>query len=248
METQQEAELDLISLLLHLRKKLWLIIAVTVVAALIGYVGSKMLTTPFYTATTQVYVYQQDLEGIDYSNLTVASQLRRDCAIIIKSESVTREVVELLDLPINPKALGKAIRIDTEENTRILKISYTDVDPERATLIVNTVREVAARRTAEVMQIDVLRTLFEASLPQAETTTNIRKSTMIAGGVGFVGIVSLLIIFFLLDDTIRTEDDVQAYLGLSTLAIIPLSDDLQVNRSKRNPVAKTLSANRKQRR
>lgn len=232
MEVQQEAELDLLGLLLHLKRKLWLIVTVTVIAALIGYLGAKMFTTPLYTATTQVYVYQQDQKYMDYNNLTVASQLRRDCMVIIKGESVTKEVVEQLQLPINPKALGKAIKVETEDNTRILKISYTDVDPERAALIVNTVREVAAEQTKLLMETDVLRTLFEASEPQAETTTNVRKSTLIAAGVGAGIMIALLVFIFLLDDTIRTEDDVQAHLGLSTLAVIPMSNELQVNRGR----------------
>lgn len=235
METQQEAELDLIGLFLHLKRKLWLIILVTVLAGIVGYVGSEMLTTPLYTATTQVYVYQQDkVDAVDYNNLVVASQLRRDCAVIIRDESVTREVVERLKLPVNPKALGQAIRVDTEENTRILKISYTDINAARATKIVNTVREVAAERTKELMNSDVLRTLYEATLPQAEITTNSRRSTMVAAAVGAVGIISLLVIFFLMDDTIRTEDDVQIHLGLCTLAVIPLSNELQDNRGKRS--------------
>ena len=122
METQQEAELDLLGLLLYLKKKIWLILTVTVFAALIGYVGAKMLTQPLYTATTQVYVYQQDQDYMDYNNLTVASQLRRDCMVIIKGESVTKKVVEELGLPMSPKALGKAIKVETEDNTRILSI------------------------------------------------------------------------------------------------------------------------------
>lgn len=232
METQQGPELDLIGLLLYLRKKIWLILVVALLAALIGYVGAKMFTTTMYTATTQVYVYQED-SAIDYNNLVIASQIRKDCAVIIKGESVTREVVEILDLPMTPKALGKAIRVDTEDNTRILRISYTDSDPERATLIVNTVRDVAAERTKDVMQGNVLKTLFEATLPQAETTTNIRESTLTAAVVGVVVIVALLVLVFLLDDTIRNEDDVANHLGLSTLAVIPLSNELHSNRGSR---------------
>lgn len=236
METQNEAELDLLGLLLHLKRKIWLILVVAAVAALIGYVGAKMLTTPLYTATTQVYVYQQDLPVIDYNGLAVASQLRKDCMVIIKGESVTKIVVDELGLPMSPKALGKKIRVETEDNTRILKISYTDVNAERATEIVNKVREVAAEITKETVGegSDVLRTLFEASLPQAEITTNVRKSTLIAAAVGAAAMTALLVIFFLLDDTIRTEDDVQVHLGLSTLAVIPLSNELHVNRGNRN--------------
>lgn len=238
METQHEAELDLIGLLLHLKKRLWMILLVTAIAAFIGYAGSKLFTTPLYNATTQVYVYQQDQVNIDYNNLTVASQLRRDCAVIIKGESVTREVVERLDLPITPKQLGKLIKVETEDNTRILKISYTDVDAERATLVVNTVREVAAEHTKELMGTDVLRTLFEASLPQAEVNTNVRESTLVAAAVGAIAMIALLVIIFLLDDTIRTEDDVQNHLGLSTLAVIPLSSELNVNRGRRSGAKK----------
>ena len=233
METQQGPELDLIGLLLHLKKKLWLIVLVTLLAALIGYAGAKIFTKPMYTASTQVYVYQED-SVIDYNNLTVASQLRRDCAVIIKGESVTREVVEKLNLPMNPKALGKAIKVETEDNTRILRISYTAADPERATLIVNTVREVAAERTKEVMKGNVLKTLFEASLPQAETTTNVGKSTLTAAAVGAVAIIALLVLVFLLDDTIRNEDDVANHLGLSTLAVIPLSNELHASRGNKS--------------
>lgn len=235
MENQREVELDLLGLIRHLKRKLWLILLVTALSGLIGYVGAKMFTTTQYTATTQVYVYQQDQQdSIDYNNLSVASQLRRDCAVIIKGESVTKEVVDILGLPINPKSLGKAIRVETEDNTRILKISYTDVNPERAVSIVNTVREVAAVQTKELMKSDVLKTLFEASLPQAETKTNVKESTLTAAVVGAVAIITLLVIFFLLDDTIRNEDDVDNYLGLSTLAVIPMSNELHVNRGGKN--------------
>ena len=36
----------------------------------------------------------------------------------------------------------------------------------------------------------------------------------------------VLIVLFLLDDTIRSEDDVDRYLGVSTLAAIPVSAEL----------------------
>lgn len=245
MENQREVELDLLGLLRHLKRKIWLILLVTALSGLIGYVGAKMMTTPQYTATTQVYVYQQDKDDIDYNNLSVASQLRRDCAVIIKGESVTKEVVEILGLGMDPKYLGKAIRVDTEDNTRILKISFTHSDPQVATQVVNTVREVAAERTKDLMGTDVLRTLFEASLPNAETTTNVKESTMTAAAVGAVAIIVLLVIFFLLDDTIRNEDDVENYLGLSTLAVIPISSELHVNRGSRGAKGKRMLGNKR---
>lgn len=36
----------------------------------------------------------------------------------------------------------------------------------------------------------------------------------------------LLIIRFVMNDTINTSEDIEKYLGISTLALIPLSEDL----------------------
>ena len=179
-------------------------------------------------------VYQQDQEYVDYNNLVVASQMRKDCIEIIKSEKVTEEVIKRLGLNMSPKYLGRAIRVETEDNTRFLQVSYTCGNPQEAADVVNTAIDVAADVTKELLKTDVLLLLFEATKPQAETTTNIRKSTWTAAGVGAAAMTALLVIFFLLDDTIRTEDDVQSHQGLSTLAIIPLSNELHVNRGSRN--------------
>lgn len=230
MEIRKEIELDMMGLLRHLRDRLWIILAVTVLFGFGGYLAAKMLSVPVYTATTQVYVYQQNDKGIDTNTLSVATQVRRDCAVIIKGESVTREVIKRLGLRASPKALGNSIRVESEDNTRILKLSYTSTNPQMAAAVINTVREVAAEQIKVLMKEDVLKTIYEASVPTAESTSNIRRSVLTASAIGLVLTVGILVIIFLLDDTIRNEDDVESYLALSTLAVIPLSNELHVKR------------------
>ena len=229
MENQNEIEIDLMSLLLRLKTKIWIIILVTVIFALGGYVGSKLFSTPMYAATSQVYVYQAN-SGMDYNELALATQLRKDCALIIQGESVARKVIERLGLQTTPGALMARIKVSSEDNTRILNLTYTGADPEQAALIVNTVREVAAEEIYNLMEVKVLRTIYEASVPQAASNMNTKRTAVIAAAMGMALSVAVLVVIFLLDDTIRTEDDVQNYLGLSTLATIPVSDDLYAAR------------------
>ena len=55
------------------------------------------------------------------------------------------------------------------------------------------------------------------------------------GGIAAIVIVSAVIILnYLMDDTIKSSDDIEAYLGLSTLAMIPAITDEQTNKKKRN--------------
>lgn len=234
MEIRNEMEIDILGLLLHLRTKIWIILAATLVFGLGGFIGSKMISTPVYKATTQVYVYQQNADkGMDSGNLTVATQVRRDCQVIMKGESVTKAVIEKLGLRTTPSALSSAITISTEDNTRILNLSYTGADPEQAALIINTVCEVSAAQIKELMGMDVVKVIYEADIPTAQSTVNIRRNALVWAIIGAVLTVTVLIVVFLLDDTIRSEDDVEKYLDLSTLAAIPVSNELFVKRGTR---------------
>ena len=234
METQNEIEFDLMGLLRRLRDRLWIILAVTVLFGFGGYMSAKLLSVPVYTATTQVYVYQQNNSGINSNNLSVATQVRRDCAVIIKGESVTREVIKRLGLRATPRGLSSGIVVDGEDNTRILKISYTSTNPELSAMIVNTVRDVAAEQIKELMKEDVLKTIYEATIPNASSTTNLRRSMFTWAAIGGGLTLCIVVMLFLMDDTIRNEDDVETSLGLSTLAVIPLSNELHVKRGSKN--------------
>lgn len=233
MELRNEMEIDIIGLFLQLKTKIWIILTVTVVCALGGYVGSRVVSTPVYTATTQVYIRQTNDEGMDSNNLTVATQVRRDCQVIMKGESVTKEVISRLGLRTTPSALGNAITINTEDNTRILNLSYTGADAEQAALIINTVREVSADRIDDLIGKDLVQTVYEAETPRAKSTVNIKRNTTVAAVVGAILSAVVIIVVFLLDDTIRNEDDVEKHLGLSTLGVIPVSKDLLVTRGSR---------------
>lgn len=234
MENRNEMEIDLLGLLLHLKTKIWIILLVTLVFGIGGFLGTKLTAVPVYTATTYAYVSQSGPNGINNNDLTASTQIRKDCAVIIKGESVGREVVKQLQLPMSAQALVAGVSVTSDDNTRILKMSYTDTNPQRAAAIINCVRDVAAAQTKTLMGSEVLKTVFEAEVPTAASTGNIKRNTIAAAAIGCVITLILIVVIFLLDDTIRSEDDVESYLGLSTLAAVPVTSELRVARSSRS--------------
>lgn len=242
MENRNEIEIDLLGLLLHLKTKIWIILLATVVFAVGGFVWAKVSNTPVYTAEARLYVYQKSANQSttddnsftpDNSSLSVATQLLRDCAVIITGENVTDPVVQSLGLDISPKELGSSVKVKYEDNTRILKLSYTDTDPNRAAEVLNAVCDEAEKQIVDIMKVDALETIYKASVPTVENPINIQKDVITAAIIGAVLAAVVVIVIFLLDDTIRTEDDVENHLGLSTLASIPVSVELKVARPTR---------------
>ena len=124
------------------------------------------------------------------------------------------------------EALAKKITVNAQNNTRVLQISVSDTDPQRAAEIANCVREEAAIQIKRIMDVDAVNLVYEAQVPKAPSYPNVASSTLGWAAIGFVVILCVLAAVYALDDGIRTEEDVERYLGLSTLGIIPVSSDL----------------------
>ena len=80
----------------------------------------------------------------------------------------------------------------------------------------------------EIMDVDAVNVVYAAEVPSGPSSPSVMKNTMIAAILGLVAVVGVYVVIFLLDDTIRTEEDVERYLGLSTVGVIPLSNELNV--------------------
>ena len=228
MEKNDEIEFDLLQLARYVFKKGWVVILAALVFGIGGYFGSKLLITPEYTTSCRIYIYQKNADKVtmDVPNMTIATQLCNDCEIIITGQNVTREVVNNLGLKMSASALSSRIEVTSEDNTRILQLKYTDTNPERAAAILNEICNVAAVQIKGVMEVDAVKTIYKAEVPTTPSSDGPGKYAVIVAAIGAVLAVCVLIVLFLLDDTIRNEEDVTRYLGLSTLAAIPACEEL----------------------
>lgn len=59
------------------------------------------------------------------------------------------------------------------------------------------------------------------------------KWTFIGGVLGVLLVCVIILIQYLMDDTIKSSEDVEKYLGLSTLALIPVASDESGKKKKK---------------
>lgn len=227
METKHETEINLVELFFYLRKRIIVIAAVVVFFAIIGFLGTALFSTPEYTASTRIYVLNRaDEANVQYTDLQVSAYLLKDYQVLITGKNVTKAVINKLQLNMSPSQLASMISVTAPDNTRILQIGITDTDPQRAALIANTVREEAAVQLKQIMQVNAVTLVYEADVPTAPSSPSAGRNAILAAAIGLVVIVGILTLLHIWDDTIRTEEDAERYLGLSTLGVIPQSADL----------------------
>ena len=83
------------------------------------------------------------------------------------------------------------------------------------------------------MNTEAVNVVDEANIPDEPVSPSIKKNGLIGAIAGaFIAIV-IIIIVYLTNDTIQTSEDVERYLGVSTLGIIPLAEG-QIKSKKKN--------------
>ena len=220
-KVQQNDQIDLIEIFSLLFRKAWIVVLCLIVGGTLAFGWTKLRVTPMYTASSTIYVLTKTTTVTSIADLQLGSQLTNDFVILAKSRPVIETVIEDLDLDYTYEAVSRMISITNEENTRIVKFSVSHADPEMAKNIANSVAEATAERIAYIMNTDKPKIVEEAVEPTVPSSPNvlrnIEKGALLGAGLA----IAVIMLLYLLNDTLQTEADVLKYLDLNVLAVIP---------------------------
>lgn len=217
----QNDVIDLLELAQVLLSKIHIIIICFVVGALVAGGYTKIAITPQYTATSMIYILGESTSITSVANLQLSNELTADFSMLAKRRKVIQKVNDELNLNRSYEDLCNAITIANPTDTHILTISATDPDPEMAKDIANTMADAVAENLSTVMATEKPSIAEEAVTPKAPSSPNTKKNIMMGALVGAVLAMGVFIVQYLLDDTIKNEDDVKKYLGINTFASFP---------------------------
>lgn len=220
-------------------KDLWgvftrnLIIIILVGAAVTGgtFMGNRLTTEPQYKSTATLYILRQDNETTTTSDFTLALNVVNDCTYFLKSHSVVDQVIEELGLSMSYGQLRKCISTSNPESTRILEVTVIADSPQQAKDIVDRVCEIGAEKIEKAMGFSQVR-LYEYGIFNDTPSNSARFVYFLAMGIVAAALTyAVCLVIFLQDDRIRTDEDVERYLGLCVLGNIPKADETGKNKS-----------------
>ena len=236
---EEGIEVDLAELFFALLNKWYLIALSGMVCALACLLMTMYLIPEKFVSKTSIYIYNQQNDNMTYNDLQTGSTLTKDYEILVKGRNVLENVIEKLDLEFTYKQLNKMVSVTVPANTRIVEISVETTDPYLSRDIADAVREISSKNIAEVMGVDAVNVVEKANLPEEKSSPSISKFTLIGGVAGAFLACAVIVFLTIINDTICTQDDVEKYLNLSTLGIIPLDDTLVADEKKRKKTKKT---------
>ena len=223
-QENQMVEIDIVSLLKTIWKRKFLIILTALITAVIALGYSVFIAKPSYQSTTRIYVVnrqQSDNNALTNQDLQAGAYLVKDYKEIILSQDVLSTVISELKLSSTTADLAGKVTVSVPTDTRIVSITVTNGDPNQASRIANTLREVAAEKIITVTKVSDVTTLEEAEAPKSPSSPNIRRNVMIGFVGGAVAIVVLVLIVEVLDDRVKKPEDIEEVMGMSLLGIVP---------------------------
>ena len=239
-----EVEIDLRELYYALKKRVLVILAAVLAGAVIAGAATKLLMTPVYSATSTMLVLTKETTLSSLADLQIGSQLTKDYNILI---TVLQDVVDELNLDMTYKELMECITIENPSDTRILSITAIDKDPKMAKKIADTLAKTSADFIGDKMEVTPPKVIEEGEVPTIQTSPSTKKNVLIGALAGLILSAGIIILLTLMDDTIKSEEDIENYLGLTTLASIPDRKDYITGKGPRNS-SKTTSKKKKKRR
>ena len=218
----EEMEIDLLELLMVMKKHLSAILLAGIVGLVIMFAYTSFLVTPLYSASSMMYVMPDNSNSMNSSTLSdmqVGQQLTSDYSNMIKSRSFMEDVIKKLNLTIDYQQLLEKVEVTNPTSSRILQVTVNDPNPQTAADIANEMASVAESKLKEITGMQAIKIYEEAAVPDRPSSPSLKKNCALGLLAGIVLAMAVITILYLLDDTIKTEDDIEKYLGMTTLAV-----------------------------
>ena len=212
---------------LILSKRWWLIVLVAAVSSAASF-GYCRLQTPVYRSEVQLTVAPSRL---DYGLTLVIDNLLTQYQKQLSTRALAGEVDDSLKLDLPVDKLLSRVKVSAVSNGYLLDVTVDDPDAQRASDIAQVWAEkFIEQHQAEMAQKDpqdrIEITMLDKPLPGQLFFPKTKQYVAAAGVLGVVVGAVLAFLLEYLDDTLRTPEDVERFVGLPLVGSIPIAAEI----------------------
>ncbi|MBO6016021.1 MAG: hypothetical protein J6P60_05480 [Lachnospiraceae bacterium] len=222
-QRQETIEIDLLELFYLLIDKIIFLLVAAILCGALGFGYTAFLTRPVYSATSKLYILTQSTSLTSLADIQVGTQLTQDYMELIKGRTVVEKVIGNLHLQHSYEEMLKQMSIQNPSNTRILSITISDYDSQTAKVIADEFANVSRKVISDIMHTDEPSIVEYGYASEKPVNIHIARNTLLGAMLGAILCAAFFIMRYLLNDTIKSSDDIEKYLGINMLAAIPIA-------------------------
>lgn len=225
--SNEEFEIDLGRVLHAVWSKIWLVILISVLCAVLMFTVTHFLITPQYESTAMFYVNNSSLSvgdtsfSISSGDLSTSRNLVDSYIVILNTRETFNEVIDYTDSTRTYSELKDMISASAVNETEIFKVTVTSPDPMEAERLANAIAQVLPDRIDTIIDgtsAKIVDSAIAASKPSSPSYT---KNILIGFLLGFMMTVGIIVVREIFDIMIRSDEDIAEICEYPVLATVP---------------------------
>ena len=222
--------MELIEYYYIIKKRILLILFITLLSTLASGIVSYFIIKPLYKADISVIIGKTESNNStinqNYSDVMMYQTMVKTYSEFAKSRTVAEDVIKKLKLePMKAGELLSMVTVAPKGTTEFLTITVTSLNSEKSMLIANQLAKSLKEISADIKKSDNVLLLDEALLPTGPSSPKPMLNMAIAFFLGLMLSVGLVFMIDFLDNTVKTQEDVEKLLGLPVIGLIPLVEE-----------------------
>lgn len=227
MNENEEIEIDLFRIweivCVHWKSLVALIGAGLIIAVLI----TTFLIPKKYTAEAKLIIVQNsstDNTQMTYNDIQTSQKLVNTYSEILKSEAISDDVIRNLRLAqegIDHQVYLDMVEIDSVNDTEVIDISVTSLDPQESADIANEIVSVFQRKIVTIMNIENVTVLNSAKVPEEPSSPSRIRNGLIGAAMGLMVDVVIIVVMLLQDQNVKTEEELKKIFDYPIIGMIP---------------------------
>lgn len=212
-----------------IRKRILLVILVTLGCTLVSAAVSYFVIKPVYKADIAVIIGSND-KAVDntkpnYNDVMMYQKLVQTYSEFVKTRVVADDVIKELKLDITSDDLIKMISVTPKGTTEFLTISVSSTNKDQVAEIANQVAKSLKKVSKEIKNQDNVQLVDGASVPQKPASPKPLLNIAVAFFVGLMLSIGIVFLLEYLDNTVKDEEELTKLLGIPVIGVIPTIEE-----------------------
>ena len=223
---KNEVEIDIIPLLKALLSKLWLMVLVGGIVAVIAFGATKLLIKPTYRCGFSAYVNNQHSQATEKSILTnsdlaAAQQLTKTLSYIIRSNTILSASLKSIDSDLTYDQLSKMVSTEIKDETELISVFVVNESPQTAYELANAIAKTAPAYMAEIVEGSSMKIVDYPVYSERRYQPSYLKYAILGFLFGAFVVAVILIIRYFKDDSVKDDSELETKFSIPVLGVIP---------------------------
>lgn len=220
-----ELVIDLLPILVAIRKKLHWLAAAALLAGFLAWLISYLFIVPLYQTSFRVYVNNSQDSGektsITSSDLSASRSLANTYAQIISGRTVLTEAAASVGMYAGYAKLSGMVDASPQSNTEIISVKVRAESPELAVAYANSIIRVSQKQISGIVDGSSMRVIDEPFTPSGIHSPSYVKNAVIGALLAVIAVVGIITLKEIFDTRVRDEETLEQRYGIAILGSVP---------------------------